>query len=221
VSDRVWALAAEGLGLWDQCRRCFYLAAAADFPRPAEPDRLGALVRGQLLTGLRGTRTDKIADDMPAGLIDAGPHAVRSSPLTVQLPDTAHRCAIRGDVDALLTLDGATWGLADIVVGTPGEAALAAHARRLHACAHAIETPASGERKDVNALGVLAFEPNDEGGAADVTGSWRWTPIPRDDGSFFGFLAEALSVMAQPAPPGGTALCAWCVYRDASRRTGY
>jgi len=33
--------------------------------------------------------------------------------------------------------------------------------------------------------------------------------------------AEALSVLAQPSPPGGTALCTWCVYRDASRRTGY
>jgi len=218
----VWQFAADDLALWDQCRRCFYLAVAADFPRPAEPDRLGAaLVRGQLLTGLRGTRTEKIADAMPAGLIDPGPHAVRSAPLAVQLPDSVYRCAIRGDVDALLTLDGATCGLADIVVGAPGEAALAAHARRLHACAHAVETPASGERKNVRALGVLAFEPDDAGAAAGVTGSWRWTPIPRDDGSFFGFLAEALSVLAQQAPPGGTALCRWCVYRDAGRRTGY
>ena len=72
----------------------------------------------------------------------------------------------------------------------------------------------------MSALGVLAFEPEDDG-AAGVTGTWRWAPIVRDDPAFFGFLAEALSVLAQPAPPGGTPLCAWCVYRDAGRRTGY
>jgi hypothetical protein len=36
----------------------------------------------------------------------------------------------------------------------------------------------------------------------------------------FGFLAEVLSVLERPEPPGGAPLCDWCVYRDASRRTG-
>jgi len=31
---------------------------------------------------------------------------------------------------------------------------------------------------------------------------------------------EALSVLEKPGPPGGAPLCPWCVYRDASRRTG-
>jgi hypothetical protein len=46
-------------------------------------------------------------------------------------------------------------------------------------------------------------------------------PFERDDSSFYGFLAEALSLLERPEPPGGTPLCAWCVYRDASRRTGH
>jgi hypothetical protein len=220
VSDRVWTLVSNNLALWDECRRCFYLAMAAEFPRPAAPEPGAAVIQRQLLFGLRGARADKIAEGMPTALIDAGPHALHSGALAVPLPDRAYRCAISADIDVVLKVDGNAWGLVDVAIGIPNETALAAHARRLHACAQAIETPASGERTDVGALGVLAFEPRDDDGAS-VTGSWRWMPIARDDASFFGFLAEAISVLAQPAPPGGTALCAWCVYRDASRRTGY
>ena len=220
MSDRAWVLAPNDLGLWDQCRRCFYLATAAEFPRPSTPNRLAAVIGRRLLAGLQGARADKIADGMPAGLIDVGRHALRSAPLSVQLPDTTYRCVIRGDVDVVLRLEGETCAMIEVVIGTPEPAAVPVHARRLHAWAQAVETPSAGARKTVSALGVLAFEPANDG-SLGVTGAWRWTSIPRDDATFFGFLAEALSVLAQPSPPGGTALCTWCVYRDASRRTGY
>ena len=220
MTDRTWVLAPNDLALWDQCRRCFYLAAAAEFPRPATPNRLAAVIGRRLLSGLQGARADKIADGMPSGLVDVGRHALRSAPLSVQVPDRAYRCVIRGDLDVVLRLEGEACGLVEVVVGAPEPTALAVHARRLHAWAHAVETPGAGRSKAVRALGVLAFEPENDG-PAGVTGAWHWTPIERDDATFFGFLAEALSVLAQPAPPGGTALCTWCVYRDASRRTGY
>src|SRR5258708_6488307 len=124
VTDRTWVLAPNDLALWDQCRRCFYLAAAAEFPRPASPNRATSLIGRRLLSGLQGARADKTADGMPAGPVA-------------------------------------------------------------------------------------------------VTGVWRWTEIPRDEAAVYGCVAEALSVVAEPAPPGGTPLCTWCVYRDASRRTGY
>jgi len=57
-------------------------------------------------------------------------------------------------------------------------------------------------------------------GRAILTGSLRWIEVPRDDGAFFGFLAEVISVLDAPEPPGGAPMCQWCVYRDASRRTG-
>ena len=220
MTDRSWVIAPDDLALWDQCRRCFYLAAAAEFPRPPAPHRTAALLGRRLLSGLQGARADKIADGMPSGLVDVGRHALRSAPLAVQVPDRAYRCVIRGDLDVVLRLEGDACGLAEVVVGAPEPAAVAVHARRLHAWAQAVETPDAGAGKAVRALGVLAFEPEDDG-AAGVTGTWRWAPIVRDDPAFFGFLAEALSVLAQPAPPGGTPLCAWCVYRDAGRRTGY
>jgi hypothetical protein len=220
VSDRAWVLAPNDLALWDQCRRCFYLATAAGFPRPSTPNRLASVIGRRLLSGLQGARADKIAEGMPAGLIDVGRHALRSAPLSVQLPDTTYRCVIRGDLDVVLRLEGERCAVIEVVIGMPEPAALPVHARRLHAWAQALETPGAGERKTVTALGVLAFEPENDG-SSGVTGTWRWTPIARDDATFFGFLAEALSVLAQPSPPGGTALCTWCVYRDASRRTGY
>jgi hypothetical protein len=220
VSDRVFALSPNDLALWDQCRRCFYLAAAAEFPRPAVPNRLASVIGRRLLSGLQGARADKVAEGMPSGLVDIGRHPLRSAALNVQVPDRIHRCVIRGDLDVVLRLEGDACGVVEVVVGAPEPAALPVHARRLHAWAHAIETPAAGAEKTVRALGVLAFEPESDG-PAGVNGAWHWTPIERDDASFFGFLAEALTLLARPVPPGGTALCTWCVYRDAARRTGY
>jgi len=220
VTDRTWVLAPNDLGLWDQCRRCFYLAAAAEFPRPSSPNRTAGLIGRRLLSGLQGARADKIADGMPSGLVDVGRHALRSAPLTVQVPDRAYRCVIRGDLDVVLRLEGEACGLAEVVVGVPEPAALPAHSRRLHAWAQAVETPDAGPGRAVHALGVLGFQAENDG-PAGVTGAWRWTPIARDDAAFYGFLAEALSVLARPSPPGGAPLCPWCVYRDASRRTGY
>jgi hypothetical protein len=220
VTARVWSLAPHNLDLWDQCRRCFYLAAAAEFPRPAASSGGAALVRWRLLAGLQGARADKLADGGPAGLVDVGRRAVRSAPLTVQVPDHVLRCEVRGDLDLVLRLEGDACGLAEVTLGAPDAAAAAALARRLHAWAQAVETPAAGAGAPVRALGVLAFEPEDDG-PGGVTGTWRWTPVARDDAAFYGFLAEALSALAQPAPPGGTPLCPWCVYRDAGRRTGY
>ena len=220
MTDRTWIIAPDDLALWDECRRCFYLAAAMDFPRPATGNRLATRLHRGLLSGLQGARSDKIADGMPSGLLDVGCHQLRSTPLSVPVPDRAYRCVIRGDADVVLQFDGRACGVVDVIVGMPDPATLSLTTRRLHAWAHAVETPGAGESRTVSALGVLAFEPDNDG-RAGVSGAWRWMPIARDDATFFGFLAEALTLLASPTPPGGTALCAWCVYRDASRRTGY
>ncbi len=213
-------LAPKDLDLWDECRRCFYLAAAAQFPRPAAGARAAAVITRRLLAGLQGARADKVADGMPAGLVDVGRHALCSTPLAVDVPDGSLRCVIRADVPVVLRLEGDACGLVEVMVGAPEPATAAVLGRRLHAWAQAVEKPETGEGKAVRALGVLAFEPEGDG-AAGITGAWRWTPIERDDAAFYGFLAEALSVLARPTPPGGTPLCPWCVYRDAGRRTGF
>jgi hypothetical protein len=99
-------------------------------------------------------------------------------------------------------------------------------ARQLHACAYALEHPAPGVVGvgPVSRLGRLVFEPEkfarEATGLGALTGGLSWVEVPRDDSRLFGFLAEALAMLERPAPPGGAPLCDWCVYCDASRRTG-
>jgi hypothetical protein len=155
---------------------------------------------------------------MPAGVVEHAHRSVQSEPISVQVPDQWLRCHIRGALDLLLALDDGTLGVIEVATAAPPSAA---RSRRVHAWAHALESAGAGK---VSALGGLVFEARSGAGAeapAGVAGSWAWEPIERDDSTFFGFLAEALSILEAPAPPGGTPLCPWCVYRDASRRTGY
>jgi hypothetical protein len=219
VSARIWSLSPDDLGtLWDECRRCFYLAAGAGFPRPLAASAAAQGVERRLVSGLGGRRTETVAVGMPAGVVEHAHRSVQSEPISVQVPDQWLRCHIRGALDLLLALDDKTLGVVEVAM----EASTAgARSRRLHAWAHALESAGAGK---VTALGVLLFEPRSPRAPeapAVVPGSWGWEPIERDDSAFYGFLAEALSLLEQPTPPGGTPLCPWCVYRDASRRTGY
>lgn len=216
MSVRIWSLSPDDLGtLWDECPRCFYLAAAAGFPRPqptvSGPDGL----ERRVIDSLGGCRTEDIAAGMPPGVVERAHRSVQSESLSVQVPDEWLRCHIRGVLDLLLTLDDGTLGVIEVALAGPSSDA---RSRRLHAWTHALESAGAGK---VSTLGVLAFAPRPAWDARGVSGAWTWEPVERDDSAFYGFLAEALSVLEQPAPPGGTPLCPWCVYRDASRRTGY
>jgi hypothetical protein len=218
MADRIWTLAPADLGaLWEECRRCFYLAVARGFPRPGLDAGAGTIGR-HLVAALGGRRTERVAAGMPAGVLEAGHRSVQSEPLSIQVPDDSYRCVIRGALDLTIALDDATLGVVEV---TSAEPRTAARGRRLHAWAHALESAGAGK---VSALGALLFRPV-PGPAADapvsVAGSWEWVPFERDDSEFYGVLAEILSVLQRPEAPGGTPLCPWCVYRDASRRTGY
>lgn len=216
MSDRIWALAPADVGtLWDECRRCFYLGVGAGFPRPASSaDAALDLV----VAALGGRRTDRVATGMPAGVLEAGHRSVQSQPLSIQVPDASFRCVIRGVLDLVVALDDATLGVIEV---TRAEPRTSARGRRLHAWAHALESAGAGK---VSALGALVFVPAlgaSPDGPVSVSGTFEWMPFERDDSTFYGFLAEALSLLERAAPPGGTPLCSWCVYRDASRRTGF
>jgi hypothetical protein len=218
MSDRMWTLAPADLGaLWDECRRCFYLGVGAGFPRPAALLN-GEVIGPHLVSALGGRRTNGVAPGIPAGVLEGGHRSVQSQPLSIQVPDALYRCVIRGALQLTIALDDASLGVVEVACAEPRAAA---SARRLHAWAHALESAGAGK---VSALGVLVFEPQAaprSNGPIGVSGSWHWEPLERDDAAFYGFLAEALSLLEKPAPPGGSPLCAWCVYRDASRRTGF
>ena len=208
---------ADFTSLWDACTRCFYLAIASGFPRP-RTDAAPRTVVDHIAAGLAGRRTDALAPGMPAGVLETGARKVQSAPIDVQVPEGILRCVLQGTLDVVLRGDDGAYTVVELAVGEPGDAETSATARRLHAYAHALE------RDDaVSGLGVLCFEADGASavrGALTLTGHLSWRPIARDESAFFGFLAEALTLLERPTPPPGTALCPWCVYRDASRRTG-
>jgi hypothetical protein len=210
---------ADFTSLWDACTRCFYLAIANGFPRPQADTPPTASLLGPIATGLAGRRTETLAPGMPAGVLETGARKVQSAPIDVQVPEGILRCVLQGTLDFMVRGDDGACTIVELVLGQSDPAEETAIARRLHAYAHAVE------RDDtVAGLGVLCFEAGTitsaGAGALTLAGRMRWQPIAREESSFFGFLAEALTLLERPTPPPGTALCPWCVYRDASRRTG-
>lgn len=223
MSSHDWVLSASDFAsLSDDCPRCFYLQVARGFPRPASA---GNPLDARLKAACDGRRTETLAPDMPRGVFEVGERIVRSEALAVHLPDAIHRCGIRGTVDVIVRLDDGGYAVVDLAV-VDDVMTTAARARRLQAWAYALEHPAPDVAAfgPVRRVGVLAFAPEkfaaDAGGVGALSGGLTWTEVPRDDAMLFGFLAEVLSVLDRPQPPGGAPLCPWCVYRDASRRTG-
>lgn len=228
MTRRCWTLSPADLaGLWEECPRCFYLDVVRGFPRPEPPaPPLLAQIETQLRAGVAGRRTETLAPEMPAGLLELGDRWVESRPLDVHLPDAVRQCLVRGRLDTVVRLDDGGWAVVDFRAGDRRPDQLGLHARRLHACAWALEHPAPGALalRPVTRLGLLLFEPEkfsrEVAGLGALTGGLSWIEIPRDDATLFGFLAEVLTILDRPEPPGGAPLCGWCVYRDASRRTG-
>ena len=228
MSSRCWTLSPSDVAaLWEECPRCVYLEVACGFPRPRPvPSKLVAQLDAQMKACCEGRRTEAIAADAPAGVFERGERSVDSHVIDVHLPDTVHRCRIRGPLDAVVRLDDGGYALVAVTAGERRPGHVAVHGRRLNACAYALEHPAPGASAPgpITRLGVLVFEPQkftgDARGAGALSGGVGWVEIARDDGALFGFLAEVLAVLERPQPPAGAALCAWCVYHDASRRTG-
>ena len=209
---------ADFTSLWDACTRCFYLAVARGFPRPRSDAAASSPMMDRIAAGLAGRRTDTLAAGMPAGVLETGPRKVQSAPIDVQVPEGILRCVIQGTLDFVVRGDDGAYTVVVLEVAEQQHAEATASTRRLHAYAHALERD-----ETVAGLGVLGVEAGGAGvvpGALTLTGQLSWRPIAGDDSSFFGFLAEALTLLERPTPPPGTALCPWCVYRDASRRTG-
>ena len=215
-----WVLDVDELArLWDECRRCAYLAAARRFPRPGSTaDDAGA----RLAAAIAGPALDKIGRGAPPAIV-ARSLTLISAPYDVPLPDRVELCAVRVKPDVIAASEKATV-VAAIAVGDLGAVGEAALARRLHAAAWALERPVKSVPIEVGAIGVLVWTPGDAvlggPGAAALTGTVDWRPLERDDAGFLGFLAEVAAMLGEPGPPAGAALCPWCVYRDASRRTG-
>jgi hypothetical protein len=188
--------------------------------------KIFSVIDEQMRQSLHGRRTDAVSPQMPPGVFEYGDRWVESEPIAVQTPDAIRRCVVRGRLDTVVRVDDGTYAVVDFKTTERSAAQIPLYARQLHAYAWALEHPAPGQLGlgPVSRLGLLVFEPAKflpagEGPVA-LSGALAWIEMPRDDGAFLGFLAEALSLLEEPVPPGGAPLCPWCVYRDAGRRTG-
>jgi hypothetical protein len=228
VTRRCWILDPAQLAtLWEECPRCFYLDVVRGFPRPQPPPpAVATQIHAQLRAAVEGRRTETLAPEMPGGVFELGERWIESRPLDVHVPDTVRQCLLRGRLDTVVRLDDGGWAVVDFMASARRPDLVALHARRLHGWAWALEHPARGALAlgPVTRLGLLLFEPEkfarEAGGVGALSGGLSWVEIPRDDATLFGLLAEMLSVLDRAEPPGGAPLCEWCVYRDASRRTG-
>ena len=210
--------------LWEDCKRCFYLKIASGFQRPRTiMPKIFTVIDAEMKKCFEGRRTETIAPGMPGGVVEYSEKWVESQPISV--PERSFSCFLRGKFDTVVKFDDGTYGVIDFKTSERKAEHVPLYSRQLHAYAIALEKPAPGKLtlSPISKLGLLVFDPakfsNAGGGSAALIGGLSWIEIPRDDATFMRFLADVLSVLELPSPPGGSPSCEWCQYRDTSRRT--
>ena len=192
-------------------------------PPPAMP-KIFSVIDSKMNQCFRGARIESVVPELPGGVVEYGEKWVRSKPIAI--PNRSSTCFISGKFDTVIKFDDGTYGVVDFKTSERREEHIPLYSRQLHAYAYALENPAPGELSlnPVSKLGLLVFEPDTfthaSAGNASLVGGLSWIEFPRDDGTFLKFLGRVVSVLDQPAPPGGTPSCPWCQYRDTARRTG-
>jgi len=211
--------------LWEECRRCFYLKVADNFPRPKLLlPKIFKIIDTHMKEFYAGKPTRDTMPFLPPGVVVAGADWVRSVPLAV--PGHTSTCAIRGRVDSVLRFDDGSYGVIDFKTSGTTRRQTELYSRQLHAYAVALENAASKSLSlaPVTKLGLVVFEPDTfsggSNGPACLSGPVNWVEILRDDSGFFAFLKEVLDILTLPTPPDASPACEWCRYRDTSRRTG-
>ncbi len=211
--------------LWQECKRCFYLQVAMGFDRPrmAFPGIFGVIDKA-MTACYSGRPARAIAAGMPDGIIRSGQKWVRSRPIDLGIEDCT--CFISGRLDSLIELDDGAWGIIDFKTSRVSGPHIPLYSRQLHAYAHALENPASGQPAlgRIARLGLLVYEPSTFEHAIDraatLAGEVKYIDIPRNDAAFLDFLRQVVAVLSQPLPPEPAPDCPWCAYRRASRESG-
>jgi hypothetical protein len=208
--------------LWDECKRCFYLKVAAEYPRPAAAfPSIFSKIDGLMKHYFEGKATAEISPSLPPGFVMHGEKWVQSLPIT--FPDRAAECYLRGKFDTVLQFKDGSYGVVDFKTSSPKPSHLAFYGRQLHAYAYALEHAAQGKfsLSPITRLGLLVVEPNaiekTPAGSIAYAGYMTWQEIPYDEAAFLVFLEEVVKVLEQPEPPEAAANCTWCQYRQAAR----
>jgi len=211
--------------LWEECKRCFYLKVVSGFQRPfgAFP-KIFTIIDGQMKNYYLEMRTEEISPALPRGVVRYNEKWVESKP--IYSTTSSSSCFIKGKFDTALQFDDGTYGIIDFKTSQVKSEHVSLYARQLHSYAHCLENPAPGQfgLSPISKLGLLVYEPHEYGCLSSdrvaLHGSITWVDIPRNDDSFIKFLEEVFEVLNLPEPPAASPTCAWCQYRDNSRKTG-
>jgi hypothetical protein len=212
--------------LWDECPRCFYLKHVYDIKRPAAPfpSIFGAIDRA-MKEYYGGRPTSDIHPSLPQGIVLPGENWVESIP--IEIPGCQSRCYFRGKYDTLLQFEDGSYGVVDFKTSDPKPEHVAFYSRQLHAYALSLEKPAPGKFSlgPISVMGLLSIKPrsmdvNPDGQVALLSNP-TWQAVPRDDDTFYDFIARVLTLLDQPEPPPPSEECGFCKYREGARQYGW
>lgn len=223
---RSWKLSPSDFAfLWEDCKRCFYLKVAQDFPPPKSiMAAIFTIIDNRMKDCFQGKRLEKMVSGFSPGIVEHGEKWVESHPIS--FPNKKSTCYIKGKFDTIVKFDDGTYGVIDFKTSQRKAEHIPLYSRQLHAYAYALENPAPGafSVKPISKLGLLIYEPNkfmvNNMNSAVLNGGLSWLEIPRDNNKFLTFVESVIGVLEKQEPPGGTPSCKWCQYRDTSRRTG-
>lgn len=222
--SKSWKLSPSDFAfLWEECPRCFYLKVVMGFyrPRPIMP-KIFTQIDLEMKGFYTGRRTESIAPGMPPGVVSHDERWVQSRP--IDFPEHSASCFIRGKFDTIVRFDDGGYGVVDFKTSRRKAEHVPLYSRQLHAYAYALENAAAGEfsLSPVKRLGLLVFEPEiytqGKTGRVGFAGRMDWIEIPQNDAEFKAFLGDVMNVLASPEPPPPGVECAWCRYREESRR---
>jgi hypothetical protein len=210
--------------LFDECKRCFYLAIRCNFKRPALPmAKIFTKIDRAMKEHYAGNSGSLISPDLPAGTIFVTEKFIESDVL--ELPGHHTPIYFSGKIDAFIHFEDGSYGVVDFKTSDVAPHHAAFYGRQLHAYAYSMENPSPrkiGQKMGpVTHFGLLYFSPfgmgEETNGRLPLLGQLVWQELQRDDEAFLRFLDEVLTVLELPEPPEADEDCAFCKYRQQAR----
>lgn len=226
MKNKNWKLSPSDFAfLWEECKRCFYLKVARNFNRPRSiMPKIFTIIDSQMKNYYSGKRTEEIAEGASPSIVTFSEKWVESKP--IEFSGRSITCFVRGKFDTIVKFDDDSYGVVDFKTSQTKSEHIPLYSRQLHAYAHALENPNSGNFSvsPISRLGLLVFEPKKytqgKTGVVGLAGDVSWIEVPRDDKSFMKFLDGVLDILDSPEPPLHSSECGWCKYREETRLSG-
>jgi hypothetical protein len=212
--------------LYDECKRCFYLALMRDYKRPSTPmPKIFSRIDGAMKNYFMGRSNKDISPELPDGRMFLAQRWVESTPM--EFPNHTLQPYFRGLFDAMLEFDCGGYGLIDFKTSEYVPTQLSFYKRQLNAYVYSLEHPAPEKLhlEPITHMGLVYYTPEDmlkfDEEHLSLKGMAHWKRIERDDKEFVRFIDEVLTVLEMPEPPAPDPECEFCKYRELGRENRY